>query len=119
MASVCRSCKHLVPNASAEMPYPTRLISLQPYLGIVVDSLAGYTDSATHDVSCPTLADDPGDCNCVPEGALFDAVDEHEVILHFLRWLQTEVTGRESAASQRREPAGRPGRRSEDVALAG
>jgi len=84
-----------MPRVTPGMPFPSRLMALRPVLPTVFDSLAEYTASA-----------DAG------EGLLFDAADEHEVIIAFLRWLEVEV-GRNS---QRNERAGRPGRMKEPVA---
>ncbi len=95
MASVCRSCHHLVPSTHPDMPDPSRLYKLRPHLEVVVDALTEYTASA-HD----------------GEGLLFDAPDEHEVILGFLRWLEFEVGGK----PPRNERAGRPGRMRESAA---
>jgi hypothetical protein len=92
MASVCRSCHHLVPSTHPDMPSPERLMSLRPHLIVVVDALAEYTASANDG-----------------EGLLFDAQDEHEVILGFLRWLEFEVG--KPAPRRYSAPAGRPGDR--------
>ncbi len=94
MASVCPECKHLLPD-TLEMPPPEKLKALRSHLVVVVDALAEYTASA-HD----------------GEGLLFDAADEHEVILGFLRWLEFEVGGK----PPRNERAGRPGRMRESAA---
>jgi hypothetical protein len=120
MASRCRSCHYLIPNSSPVWPSSAKLAALQPHLVAMTDLLAEYTATAIHAPGCPAigtwkemddLEEESGACTCIPEGALFDAVDEHEVISAFLRWLHihADLASETSAHVGYTIPAGRPG----------
>jgi hypothetical protein len=42
MASHCRSCGLPVPNPHAELPFPDKLIPLEPHLGTLMDAAAEF-----------------------------------------------------------------------------